>query len=172
MDDQYNSVRLLHMLADEFKALNLPFQAKMVERLQMPMSVTCPPRDERYVIVMEINSECSEEEFSYIREFACKHDMIAVPMMDFENLKTSEYFANEEEAFNFNMSLEIKHERKFVFSISISLEDTQVGIFIEAFRSKTEPLRLKAYEAEFTNQVDSHLVEDEYNLDKDDNGHK
>ena len=68
------------------------------------------------------------------------------------------------------MGLDIKHTNRYKISIKLGLEEGRVNNFIDEFRRRTEPLRLKAYEDAFDEQVEDHLSNDEYN--KDNNGYK
>lgn len=169
---EYDSVKLLHRLGDEFKEIKLPFHVRMVERVAQSYSVFRPPGQERYMIIVEIDTECSDEQLLYLREFTNKIDTVREPMINLHDPTTAEYFKSEQDAFNFTMGLDFQHRNIHRLSIKIGLEEMQVESFIRQFRYKTESLRLRVYEEEFDKQIDDHCSEDEYNLNEDDDGHK
>lgn len=170
---EFDSVKLLHRLGDTFKEVKLPFHVKMVERVQRGSGIDyCHPTREQYMVIMDITTTCTDEQLACVREFARNIRTETKQAFDFQDLEIDDYFHSREEAYDFTMGLNFRLENIHHVTIRIGLEENGVNNFIERFRHKTEPLRLKIYDEEFDSQVEDHLSKDEYNLDKDDDGHK
>lgn len=159
---QYKSVELLHKLADEFKALKLSFHVTPIRDSYSTTSMHYPHSAERLVDI-DVITVLSEEELPYIHRFGQIETTNREPIVDFQDMiaETEDYFLNSKDAFNFNMGLNIEFKETYTFKIRVTLEETYINSFIESFRKDTEPLRLKAFEEEFDNQVEKHLEEEQ-----------
>lgn len=164
--EEYNSIRLLHLLGDEFKALKLPFKVKVKEHI-LQQCVTSLSHNT--VMVLEICSQIEGDDYKCFSNFAEVAEVMKVPDVDFQELKlaTADYFDNEQDSTNFTMGLDIKYKELYDIRFLVPLENEAVRLFIEEFRDRTESIRLKVYEENFEEEVDEHLSEDEYNKGTD-----
>ena len=162
-----SNIDLVHELRNEFKAIGLPFTIKVVRQVTKPMSasfiINATPDT---IAVLEISSRCSRRDRPYLTGFTTTSGLV---VRDFNLDGLSDCFLDREDQIDFYNAIETFEDRDLVFTIELALEETHVLDFIESFREKTKPMRERVFSEEFDEEVDGHLLEDEY---KDSNGYK
>lgn len=165
--------KLLLELEDEFKELGMPFKVKPIEKLMVNFVDTYPMANSfggsNFIWLMELTTSCSEEDYKLLGNLFKVEFVDERPMIDFEEYhRINNMFDNEQDAFDFQKTLEFEKERTFHLTTKIELSEGFVTQFIEMFKAQTEPIRQRRFGEQFDEQVEEHLS-DEYNKE---DGHK